>query len=105
MDTISRHIQTEKAVDITLDILPELGPRFFVPRLAEKPQNPIIDSLEFRHETRPVELKVPPLDDILAVEDEIMQDLVEPLTESIWERAASRHHPLSVRMLNLAPPL
>lgn len=59
-------------------VLAELAPRFFIPRLADKPQNPIMDSLKLSLDIR----QLPPLVPIPAIV-ETLAPIVQVPTD-IW---------------------
>jgi hypothetical protein len=84
----------------TMDDLPKIGPRFFVPRLTEKPQDPIMDTLKLANSkethmnTRPIPLELA----ILTV------DMDHPPSHpknknNIWTDAVTRNHASQVRIL------
>ncbi|RPD78227.1 hypothetical protein L226DRAFT_558242 [Lentinus tigrinus ALCF2SS1-7] len=85
--------------DPMIHALPELRPHFFIPRLEDKPQNPIMDTLRlWQNRSRPQDVcmeRTPTLppelqllsEDVLKFEQAKRSEL-----ESIWTRAVSRRH-------------
>ncbi|KAI0356163.1 hypothetical protein OH77DRAFT_1423763 [Trametes cingulata] len=82
------------------DTLPDLQPRFFIPRLADKPQNPIMDTLRLMrtHEhprpVEPISLRVP-LELQLLSEDVArfaQEKQAQARLEDVWRMAVSERH-------------
>lgn len=91
-------------VSITLNPLNDLHPAFLVPRLADKPQNPIMDTLKVRltsaHSPRTHILhQIPTIktdhvnEDTKIIENQYMHDLESSL---VWQHAARQNTPTSV---------
>jgi hypothetical protein len=80
----------EKAV---MDDLPPILPRFFVPHLTDRPQDPIMDTLKNSSRT--------PLPQELAIIS-ATPDLHPPprRTDNIWIEAMTRHSTVSVRLIS-----
>ncbi|KAI0371144.1 hypothetical protein BV20DRAFT_1120885 [Pilatotrama ljubarskyi] len=90
----------EDARDLRRDTLPDLPPQFFIPRLADKPQNPIMDTLRLmrsheqpRHaETATLRI---PLELQLLSEDVAtfaQEKQAHTRLEDVWRLAASERH-------------
>lgn len=84
--------------------LPELRPQFFIPRLEEKPQNPIMDTLRFwQHRSQlqddfMAQTRVLPQELRLLSEDVLkFEQAKRDQLESIWSQAVSRRHGSMVR--------
>ncbi|KAI0702946.1 Spc98 family-domain-containing protein [Cerioporus squamosus] len=83
----------------TICALPELRPQFFIPRLEEKPQNPIMDTLRFwQNRSRPQDNYMeqsrilPPELQLLSEDVLKFEQAKKDHLESIWTRAALRRH-------------
>ncbi len=90
--------------DPTMCSLPELRPQFFIPRLEEKPQNPIMDTLRlWKNRSRlQVDLvaqsyMLPPELQLLSEDVIKFEQAKRDQLESIWTRAVSRRHGSMVR--------
>ena len=81
-------------------LLPDIDHGFRIPRLVEKPQNPIVESLELWHRrsNRPLsEVKVDGPEPI-PTEDEFAQEGIEELSEqNLWQDLLARGHAPAVR--------
>ena len=84
--------------------LPELPPQFFVPRLEEKPQNPIMDTLRIMKGNMSVQSVIEPMHHMplelhLLSEDLAVfeQEKKRIRLESVWEQAVSRNRRYVVR--------
>jgi hypothetical protein len=71
------------------DDLPQVLPRFFIPRLQEKPQDPIMDALRIERESRASRPETPPwLVNIAEVQvQECSQGSPEEECTLFWENA------------------
>jgi hypothetical protein len=84
------------SIDIGLgeykDDLPPVLPRFFIPRLQEKPQDPIMDTLRITRESGPS--RPPPLPELLNAVDLKVQDWSDGPPEEdctlFWEHAVKK---------------
>lgn len=82
-----------KAVDLSLAALPEICPSFQMPKLSEKPQNPIMDSVQFwsrRNIKHLPTIKVDGLEPLVA--DEELERIKPPELpdKSLWDAAHAR---------------
>lgn len=68
MIPLMENIELDNAVHTTMDHLPPILPKFFVPRLTDRPQNPIMDTLRLASETLQSQLS-PELTIISAISD------------------------------------
>ena len=85
------HVVTSKA----LDPLPVLNPHFFIPRLEDKPQNPIMDTLRIMQNRLhdhppPPTFVLPPELHALSEDTLLFAEKRRNALESLWELAASR---------------
>ncbi|KAI0930359.1 hypothetical protein AcV5_007095 [Taiwanofungus camphoratus] len=79
--------------NMALDTLPDIRPTFFVPRLADKPQNPIMDTLYLLNHGR----KYPILTDRLPIELEVITNDLQLAVENshimqgnLWDYVATQ---------------
>lgn len=90
----------DKMVDLTLeddsylamDVLPRIHPKFFVPRLADRPQNPIMDTLNSKvaTESRNSPFQSPLLPTELAILLTDSNTYRPPSRHDLWVEAATR---------------
>ena len=89
------------AVDVGLELLPDVWPRFSIPSLSDKPQNPIMDTLRLWSRPshgEPFNLLVPQvIADHFETEGERSVDKRENV--DIWTRAATEPRKPSVSLL------
>ncbi|TFK94615.1 hypothetical protein K466DRAFT_476152 [Polyporus arcularius HHB13444] len=85
--------------DPTMCSLPELRPQFFIPRLEEKPQNPIMDTLRLWKNRSRLQVDLVAQSHMLPPELQLLsEDVIKfeqakrDQLESIWTRAVSRRH-------------
>lgn len=90
---------------MALDALLDIRPTFFVPRLAEKPQNPVMDTLYLLNHGR----KYPILTDRLPIELEVITNDLQLAVENsyitqgnLWDYVATQKAAESVRKICLA---
>ena len=83
--------------------VPALPPSFFVPRLDDKPQNPIMDTLRLlRSKPHPAPLPAPPTHSLPPELELLSEDLLkfahagQNHLEDIWQSAALERHRLMV---------
>lgn len=71
------------------DDLPQVLPRFFIPRLQEKPQDPIMDTLRIELESGASQPGPPPglMNMVEVIAQECSQGASEEKGISFWERA------------------
>jgi hypothetical protein len=74
------------------DDLPPVLPRFFIPRLQEKPQDPIMDTLRIAQESKPS--RPAPLPQLLGIMDTKLQECSDSSLEEgcalFWEHAMKK---------------
>jgi hypothetical protein len=91
-------------VDLSITALPELPFRFKIPKLPEKPHNPIIESLHLWHHKSSIplpEVKVDSFQERGAYE-EYTQEVVRDWTEhDIWQSLPVKNSQLSVSYLHI----
>lgn len=83
------------------DELQQIIPRFFIPRLQEKPQDPIMDALRFERESR-VSRPEPPLELVNTVEVKIhehSQGFPEEDCALFWEHVVTKEDQVQVSQL------
>jgi hypothetical protein len=94
-DDLGRHTDT--------DDLPRVLPRFFIPRLQEKPQDPIMDALRIELEFGASQPEPPPR--LMNIAEVNVQECSQgsPEEEGIlfWERAAKREVRVQVSYIPL----
>ena len=74
------------------DELPQIFPRFFIPRLQEKPQDPIMDTIRIQRESGASRPETPP-EIASAVEVNVQEhsrDYAEEDCTLFWEHVAKR---------------
>ncbi|KAH9949631.1 Spc98 family-domain-containing protein [Amylocystis lapponica] len=81
----------------SLDALPDVLPSFFMPRLADKPQNPIMDTLNLLHGTRKSATPAQRLPDELQV---LVQDAWLVREEDLWGKVAANKAVNSNRVMS-----
>ena len=76
--------------------LPHVLPQFFMPRLQDRPQDPIMDTLRIKQEfnTREPRLRQPPVKNTVVV---TLQDSLEEESDVFWERTAREGARVQVR--------
>lgn len=96
MDFKIQDLHAIEGDDISLESLPGLCSRFFIPTLPDKPQNPIMDTLDMRREQRTSHAQAtsPDSRDILRVSARL--DAEETLDDNFWERVGHEPHKPSV---------
>jgi hypothetical protein len=88
------------------DDLPQIVPRFFVPPLKDKPQNPILEALKLEN----INSNLPPrlfqphllpreLVDLSLKTNQIVEQEPEAEIEDIWKNALIRRHGVRVRFI------
>ena len=90
----------------TICAMPQLRPHFFVPRLEDKPQNPIMDTLRlWRNRSRPQEWTQEKSSSALPPELRLLSEDVLQLEyarknqmQTIWTQAVTRRHGTMVRI-------
>lgn len=90
----------ETGWDMAADELQPIHPHFFVPRLSEKPQDPIMDTLKLRaHQRSTDRLSAPPLPlELLALADLMLPPIQDEDTPNLfWNRAFNSHTHAQVR--------
>ena len=73
--------------------LPQILPRFYIPPLANKPQNPILDGLKFVSFHHPAVL---PPELAVIVDHFALAAVQEPADDSLWVDAAKQNGPSRV---------
>jgi hypothetical protein len=68
------------------DDLPQVVPRYFIPRLQEKPQDPIMDALRIERESR-VPLPEHPSGPVNIAEVKVQEGSPEEVCTLFWEHA------------------
>lgn len=101
MASHSAQLPPLEILDMALDLLPPLNARFHIPRLQNKPQNPIIDTLHLWRDTH----KAVANSGLLAIEIALFQstpndwegiDVADIQLLDIWESAATDKRPMKV---------
>ncbi|EKM54343.1 uncharacterized protein PHACADRAFT_210153 [Phanerochaete carnosa HHB-10118-sp] len=83
-----------ESLGLCISALPEIDPRFRIPRLAEQPQNPIIESLQLWH--RRSNKPLPEAEASAVVEDILVQPEPENLSEKdLWMGLYDQEHTLT----------
>jgi hypothetical protein len=89
-DDLSRHT----------DDLPQVLPRFFIPRLQEKPQDPIMDTLRIELESQAGASQPKPPPGLMNMAEVNVQECSQGSPEEegalFWERAAKKEVPVQV---------
>jgi hypothetical protein len=78
-------------IDEYRDELPQVLPRFFIPRLQDKPQDPIMDALRIERESRASRHELSPPELVIISEANLQESSQGSPEEDLtlfWERAA-----------------
>ena len=90
MELELHRLQPVEEIDFSLQALPEICPRFFIPPLPKKPQDPIMETLKLmRTGTRVLETADhdPPTAVAFGSESDGKTETSEKPTGNLWERA------------------
>ena len=79
--------------------LPHVLPQFFMPRLQDRPQDPIMDTLRINRESsgREPRLRQPPAEPVKNTMEVKSQDSLEEGSDVFWERTAKEGARVQVR--------
>jgi hypothetical protein len=91
-------------VKIKMDELPQILPKFFIPPLADKPQNPIMDTLKLASQTSDHHLSalLPPELAVISTVSSFEQQFPNPPTvNNLWAEAITRKFGVRVCPLSL----
>ena len=87
------HVQNSS---IPLKELPEIWPRFFIPPLQDKPQNPIVDTLKMMHASRDPEITAVQSSPQPAEISEPEKPAILEIIDDFWMQAACESQQPSV---------
>ena len=79
--------------------LPHVLPQFFMPRLQDRPQDPIMDTLRINRESngREPRLRQPPAEPVKNTVEVKLHDSLEEGSDVLWERTAKEGSRVQVR--------
>ena len=82
-----------------VDHLPPILPKFFVPRLIDKPQNPILDTLKESPSNLRVHHDLPP--EVTVILATLDMSSVPRCTKNVWLEAMARNSDIKVCLMFL----